>query len=117
MAVSFFINISEDDFKNFLKQALSEILSEAHKGNPFIQPVQADIMNIKEAAEFLRLKVSSIYEKTHLKLIPHIKKGNKLYFSKHDLEAWLASGKIKTNSELQGDAANYLLKQEYKKTK
>lgn len=117
MAVSFLINISEEEFKTFLKQALSELFKDGLNTNPFASTTttEPELMNVKEASTFLRLKVSTIYEKTSLKLIPHSKKGNKLYFNKQELLNWLASGKIKLQSEVQDHAAIYLLQKELKK--
>jgi excisionase family DNA binding protein len=121
MAVSFLTNITEEEFKVFLKQALSEILmaSPQNKGamqnitlNSVFNSNLSEILDIKQAAELLHLKVATLYEKTSLKTIPHSKKGNKLYFRKSELEAWLNEGKVKTNKEMQGIAATLGLKKE-----
>jgi Helix-turn-helix domain len=112
MAVSFLTNITEEEFKIFLKQALAEILRESQQNKGSIQPSTlnavfnpnlTEILDIKQAAEFLHLKVPTI---------PHAKKGNKLYFRKSELEAWLNEGKVKTNKEMQGIAATLSVKQE-----
>lgn len=106
MATSFLTNVSEEEFKIFLRQALSEILGE-RSTNP--EPALPDILDIKQAAEFLHLKVTTIYEKTSEKTIPHFKKGNKLYFRRGELKAWIEAGKVKTSEEIQGEAATYLM--------
>jgi excisionase family DNA binding protein len=67
-------------------------------------------MEIKEAAAFLKKKIATIYEKTSKKLIPHFKKGNKIYFYRSELEQWLREGKVKTLPEIEGQAATWLLK-------
>jgi excisionase family DNA binding protein len=124
MAVSFLTNITEEEFKIFLKQALAEILRESQQNKGSIQPSTlnavfnpnlTEILDIKQAAEFLHLKVPTLYEKTFLKTIPHAKKGNKLYFRKSELEAWLNEGKVKTNKEMQGIAATLCVKREMNK--
>lgn len=71
---------------------------------------QDEPMNIDEAAKFLKLKKATLYEKTSEQTIPHHKKGNKLYFYKSELEAWIKQGKVKTNGEIEGDAATYTLR-------
>ena len=106
MATSFLINVTEDEFKIFLRQVLSEILGEQN-ANP--GPTLPDILDVKQAAEFLHLKITTIYEKTSEKTIPHFKKGNKLYFRKAELKAWVETGKVKTNEEIQGEAVTYIL--------
>lgn len=115
MAVTFLININEDEFKVFLKQALSELLQEGLTLNSTTQTNEQEIMTIKEASVYLRLKVQTIYEKTSLKLIPHFKKGKKLYFNKKELQEWLATGKIKTKSEFESNASTYTLQNHLKK--
>ena len=71
------------EFKEFLKSAIKEILTEDLN---LLKPSLPDILNISEAAEFLKLKITTLYEKTSKKVIPHFKKGNKLYFNRNDLE-------------------------------
>jgi excisionase family DNA binding protein len=59
-----------------------------------------ELLSITEAAELLNLSVSTIYSKVSRNEIPVCKKGKRLYFSKHELTAWIHSGKIYTNEEL-----------------
>lgn len=112
MALSFLTNLNEEEFKIFLKQALSEIIAERITHS---KPDLPDILDGKQAADFLRLKISTLYEKTSEKIIPHFKKGNKLYFHRSELEAWVKEGKVKTNDELQCEAASYTMHQELKR--
>jgi len=111
MALSFLTNLNEEEFKIFLKQALSEILGEGLTQAKNIIP---DILDVKQAADFLRLKITTLYEKTSEKTIPHFKKGNKLYFKRDDLQAWVQEGKVKTTDELQSEAASYTMQSKRK---
>ena len=99
------VNYSESEFKALLKETLREIMQEA---NPISNGV-SNILDVKQAAEFLRLKVTTLYEKTSRKLVPHFKKGNKLYFNRTELEAWVNEGKVKFAGELESEAATYVL--------
>ena len=112
MALSFLTNLNEEEFKIFLKQALSEIIGERITHSKSDLP---DILDGKQAADFLRLKISTLYEKTCEKTIPHFKKGNKLYFHRSELEAWVKEGKVKTSYEMQSEAASYTMHRELKK--
>lgn len=112
MALSFLTNLNEEEFKIFLKQALSEIIGERITHSKSDLP---DILDGKQTADFLRLKISTLYEKTSEKIIPHFKKGNKLYFHRSELEAWVKEGKVKTNDEMQSEAASYTMHRESKK--
>jgi excisionase family DNA binding protein len=107
MSVQFLTNITEQEFKEFLKSALREILTE-NKSEPEGEQ-RSQIFNVKEAAKFLKLQITTLYEKTSRKLIPHFKKGNKLYFNRAELETWIGGGKVKTQEELQGEAVTYTM--------
>lgn len=106
MSVQFLTNISEQEFKEFLKDALKEIL--AGQLGAVKQPLP-EILNVQQAADFLKMKVSTLYEKTSRKLIPHFKKGNKLYFHLIELQQWIQEGKVKTQQEIEAEAATYAL--------
>ncbi|MBA2610812.1 MAG: helix-turn-helix domain-containing protein [Bacteroidetes bacterium] len=106
MSASFLTSLSEQEFKEFLKSAIKEIIGDDLAKLKSSLP---DILNIKEAAAFLKLKITTLYEKTSQKIIPHFKKGNKLYFNRNELEEWIKTGKVKTKQEIEGNAVSYLL--------
>ncbi|HEY9007331.1 MAG TPA: helix-turn-helix domain-containing protein [Ohtaekwangia sp.] len=99
--------MSKSELKNLLREILTDILKERTSSD---RVAIADILDVKEAAAFLRSKVTTLYEKTSAKIIPHFKKGNKLYFRRHELEAWIENGKVKTVDELQSEAVSYRLR-------
>jgi len=105
MEKSLLVNYSESEFKALIKESLREILAEM---KPAAQAA-AEILDVKQAAEYLRLKVTTLYEKTSRKLIPHFKKGNKLYFKRAELQQWVSAGKVKSEEEMQSEAASYSL--------
>ncbi len=106
MAVQFLTSITEQEFKEFLKEALKELLGDRLRLN---EPT-SELMNIEEAAKFLKLKVNTLYEKTCRKTIPHLKKGNKLYFQRSTLEKWIDEGRVKTQSDLKSEVRSYQFK-------
>lgn len=105
MSVSFLTSLTEKEFKEFLKEALKEILGESLSSKTNLP----EILNVQQAAEFLKLQVSTLYEKTSRKLIPHFKKGNKLYFHLPELQQWVLEGKVKTAEQTSNEAITYLL--------
>ncbi|MHB8258705.1 MAG: helix-turn-helix domain-containing protein [Bacteroidia bacterium] len=111
MALSFLTNLNEEEFKVFLKKTISDIIGDRLTQTKTNIP---EILDVKQAAEFLRLKITTLYEKTSEKTIPHFKKGNKLYFNREELQAWVQEGKVKTNSELQGEAVSYTMHKQRK---
>lgn len=112
MNTSFLTSFNEQEFKDFLKSAIKEVLLEEFKQ---LKPEQPTTLSINEAAKFLKLKITTLYEKTSRKLIPHFKKGNKLYFNKDELEDWIKKGKVKIASEIESEAAAFLLNGRTKK--
>lgn len=96
--------LSKDEYKEFLKETFREVLKENSPGNSRFP----EILDIQQASEFLRLKMNTLYEKTSRKLIPHFKKGNKLYFNRTELEAWIQEGKVKMKNEIEAQAITYL---------
>ncbi len=47
------------------------------------------LLTVEEVAEYLRVKVSTIYNWTHVEYIPHIKLGRVLRFRRDDIDKWL----------------------------
>lgn len=54
-----------------------------------------DFMNIDAAAEFLKVKRSTLYAWVHQRRIPHRKHGRRLVFARQDLENWSLSQAVR----------------------
>ena len=92
-----FVNYTKSEFKELIKNSVSEILTENATG----KKVQDFFLNVKEACSFLNLAKPTIYSLTSKRQIPFMKKGKKLYFKKSELEQWLIDGKKKTILEIE----------------
>lgn len=97
-----------------LPQAVTQLLSKLNTIEQLLlnqssgQIKDADeIFTIQQAAKFLHLTVQTLYGKVHSREIPFSKQGKRLYFSKTELNEWVASGRRKTQSELAQEASNY----------
>ena len=106
MSVQFLTNIYDQEFREFLKDALKEILGDKLGA---IKEQQPEILDVQQAAQFLKMKTTTLYEKTSRKLIPHFKKGNKLYFNLSELQKWIKQGKVKTSDEISCEAITFTL--------
>lgn len=106
MSASFLTSFTEQEFKDYLKEAIREVIAEELKQ---VKPSQTETLSITEAAAFLKLKLTTMYEKTSRKLIPHFKKGNKLYFNRTELEEWIRKGKVKTASDIESEAIVHVM--------
>ncbi len=88
---------------------LKQLLLESRQPNTSIsQPEQ--LLNIQQAAEFLNLTVTTMYTKVSKGELPVMKRGKRLYFSQTELLEYLKTGRKKSNTEVQAEAANYLKK-------
>ena len=71
-------------------------------------PAEDKLLTVKETAEFLNLKVPTIYSKVNRGELPHSKVGKRLYFSQAELTAYIKSWKVQSNDELVQKANDYL---------
>lgn len=62
---------------------------------------QDEILNVRQASEFLNLAVPTIYAMTSNRTLPHSKRGKKLYFSKAELRKWALAGKRNSVKEIR----------------
>lgn len=72
--------------------------------------ISIDIFDIKEVAVYIKLTVPTIYGLVHKNKMPYYKKGKKLYFRKDEKNEWLSEGRIKSKSELNKIADEYIKK-------
>ncbi len=59
-----------------------------------------EILTVYEAAEFLNLETSYLYQLTSKRLIPFYRPGRKLYFKKSDLIDWITLHRQSTVNEI-----------------
>jgi excisionase family DNA binding protein len=110
MGTTILTSLTEAELKELLKQTVREVLNEERDSKDNQSKENwSEILCVKEASRFLKLKINTLYEKTSRKLIPHFKKGNKLYFHLAELQDWIKHGKVKTFQEIENDAINYNL--------
>lgn len=94
-----------EEFKILLRETLKEV-SEDKQTN-----LNTDsLLNTREAALLLNLEVTTLYDKTSQRLIPHYKRGKKVLFKKSELLAWIEAGKVATTQEIQKDGSQHIWK-------
>lgn len=78
----------------------------------FINDIQSKVFYLKEAltsqeaAQFLGMKLSTLYKKTMNNEIPFYTPCNKrLYFKRQELEQWMLQNRHLTNEEMQAEVA------------
>ena len=92
--------ISKSEIKKIIENAVAEALQ--HNTNN--EKKRFDVfLDVSQAAAFLGIAKATLYGKCSDKLIPHFKKGKKLYFDQKELIKWLKSGKRKTIDDIQNN--------------
>lgn len=66
------------------------------------------VLNVKQAAAFLDLSVSTVYCMVSKGLIPYSKKAKRIYFFHNDLTEYIKTGKRKTLSEIAAETHQYV---------
>jgi len=67
-------------------------------------------LNFEEAADYLSLSKSYLYKLTCSGKIGHYKpSGKRIYFSKHELNDWILRNPVKTATEIEQEADDYVV--------
>jgi len=86
--------------------------------NEKVQPIKVEtdkILDVKEAGEFLHLKVPTIYGLISKRILPSLKRGKRVYFKKSELTLWLEGGQRKTIEQLEIEARNITTRGHHKR--
>lgn len=97
---------SDEELLSKIKQVVTEVLQNSSFGKKSEET--NTIFTIDQASSFLGLSKPTIYYYTSKNLIPFMKRGKRIYFSKLDLHSWLQAGRQKTISERMEGVNIYL---------
>lgn len=59
------------------------------------------MLNPEQVSDMLKIKVSTIYQWTHQRFIPHIKVGRFVRFREDEIERWLAENQRKALARVE----------------
>ena len=93
--------------------AIEDLLKKTKQDNRTsvaLNPSLPDVLNLKQASEYISLSKSAIYKKTAERSIPHFKQGKKLYFKTSDLSEWLTKLRISTKEEIEKEGSEYIMR-------
>ena len=76
---------------------------------------ERNLMTTTEAARYLGLKPSYLYKMMMRRAIPYKPNGKLCFFAKEDLDAWLKRVRVKSQDEIDSEAARYLAGRERNK--
>ena len=96
---------SKNDLEQLINNAVGKALAKVNFNN---EKIAFDIMNVEQVSEFLNIAIATVYDKTSRNLIPHKKKGNKLYFIRKEIEQWILEGNVKTSDQIEAETMDYI---------
>jgi predicted DNA-binding transcriptional regulator AlpA len=82
-----------------IENLLSNILAE-NQANSLQKKIPNSAKTVDLAVAITGLKKKTIYNLAYKRLIPHSKRGKRLYFDEAELTEWIRKGKRKTLEEL-----------------
>lgn len=103
-----FFSVPLSKLEPMFKRWMKEVQSEMQPAEVALQNKTEQLLTVQEAAEFLNLKVPTIYSKVSRGELPVMKRGKRLYFSSTELMEYLKGGRKKSNAEIESEAENYL---------
>ena len=90
-----------------MNERRDEILERLKRIEEFLRTHVDKPMAIDEACKFLDCSKSHLYKLTSTHQIPHYKpNGKKIFFSRHELCAWITRNPVKTVSEIDQAAVD-----------
>ena len=72
--------------------------------------IESPFLDVEAAAKYLFVPRSTLYQFTHLKLIPFHKRGKKIYFKVKDLDNWAVGddSRVASKAELKKEVESEL---------
>ena len=81
-----------------------KVQKEKSESNLLPEQKNFELLDLNQAAEFLKLKPSYMYSLIHQNKIPHYKpNGKRVYFIKSELIKWIMGSKVRSVDELEAD--------------
>lgn len=103
----------EKQSKTVVEKMLAEVLSKIAALEQLLKEhglQKKDVLNAKEAMQFLGIKASTLYKLTYSKVVSYFKRGKLLYFKRSELERHLTEFRVKSKKELVSEAVTRSLK-------
>lgn len=94
--------------KSAVKEAAGQLMQQKQVN---FSDTDDDYLSAEQAAQFLKIKLNTVYSKVEKGELPHYRSGKrKLLFSKKELADYIVGRKGKTKADISDEADNYLLK-------
>jgi len=87
---------------------MAQTTSKSNEGLNDMPITEKEVLTSTEAARYMGVSLSQLYKLTMNRVIPHYKPNGKMcYFNRRELEAWLMSNPVGTDSDLEQQAQAY----------
>ena len=80
-----------------------EILKSMKNPEAEVEKNNTEIMNIEEAAVYLKMAKQTVYSMISRRILPYFKRGKRVFFRRAELLTWLEKGRKYTKEEIQSD--------------
>ncbi len=100
------LTVKADDLRAFIREVAEEAVARALRSAP--GTVDADgLMSMRECAEYLGSSYCVLREMAIKGEVPFVWLGKKRMFSRKALGDWMERNRVKSNDEIDADAATY----------
>ena len=89
-----------DAFRSVIQEELKRIQETKYQEEKPTESSVTKLMDAHEIAEYLGLKLSTIYSLTHTRKIPFYKPGKKLLFDPKEIQSWVHENRCSTIEEI-----------------
>lgn len=89
-----FVFISRDQLEEVVIDALKAVIKHYTPAQASPAPALPSVMTIDQVSEYTGISKDAIYRKTGAGLIPHSKRGKRLYFDRGKIDAWLLGNSV-----------------------
>lgn len=100
------ISIPETTIKSLVESAVKKALAE-HESTK-TGSLKSRALTFEEGCAYVNISKSHGYKLTSKGLIPHSKRGKRIYFDQAELDEWLLANRVSTVDELQAETDQYL---------
>jgi len=107
MAKKILTELTETEIRQLFREELEQVLATHDKAT---QSTKRRIVSFAEGCKHVSISTSHGYKLTSQGLIPHSKRGKRIYFDLDELDAWMLANKVKTVNDMQTEIEDYLKK-------
>ncbi|PKG44055.1 helix-turn-helix domain-containing protein [Psychroflexus sp. MES1-P1E] len=103
-----FISLPIEDLQTVIIDCVNSCLKNNKQESKSPTNKTEKLLTIKEASEFLKLSVPTLYSKVSRNELPYMKRAKRLYFSSIELMEYVKKGRNKTDAEIEAEAEAFL---------